>query len=120
MNLVDCFDLESKSWNSLPSMTTPRHGLGKIITTFLDLRDLLLDQLIALSELWFNSGFFLCSLAGVGVLGGPLYAVGGHDGWSYLNSVERWDPNTREWNYTAPMSTQRSTVGVAVLNDRLD
>lgn len=54
------------------------------------------------------------------MLGGPLYAVGGHDGWSYLNSVERWDPNTREWNYTAPMSTQRSTVGVAVLNDRLD
>jgi kelch-like protein 1/4/5 len=31
MNLVDCFDLESKSWNSLPSMTTPRHGLGKAL-----------------------------------------------------------------------------------------
>ena len=26
---------------------------------------------------------------GVSVLGGPLYAVGGHDGWSYLNTVER-------------------------------
>lgn len=26
---------------------------------------------------------------GVAVLGGPLYAVGGHDGWSYLNTVER-------------------------------
>ena len=26
---------------------------------------------------------------GVCVLGGPLYAVGGHDGWSYLNTVER-------------------------------
>jgi len=55
---------------------------------------------------------------GVGVLGGPLYAVGGHDGWSYLSSVERWDPHTKVWNYTAPMSTQRSTVGVAVLGDR--
>lgn len=29
MNLVDSFDLDTKSWNSLPSMTTPRHGLGK-------------------------------------------------------------------------------------------
>lgn len=27
---------------------------------------------------------------GVAVLGGTLYAVGGHDGWSYLNSVERY------------------------------
>lgn len=26
---------------------------------------------------------------GVAVLEGPLYAVGGHDGWSYLNTVER-------------------------------
>lgn len=55
---------------------------------------------------------------GVGVLEGPLYAVGGHDGWSYLNTVERWDPHTRQWSYVAPMSTQRSTVGVAVLNGK--
>ena len=26
---------------------------------------------------------------GVAVLSGPIYAVGGHDGWSYLNTVER-------------------------------
>lgn len=26
---------------------------------------------------------------GVAVIGGALYAVGGHDGWSYLNTVER-------------------------------
>lgn len=26
---------------------------------------------------------------GVAILEGPLYAVGGHDGWSYLNTVER-------------------------------
>lgn len=27
---------------------------------------------------------------GVAVLSGPIYAVGGHDGWSYLNTVERY------------------------------
>ena len=27
---------------------------------------------------------------GVAVMGGPMYAVGGHDGWSYLNTVERF------------------------------
>lgn len=57
-------------------------------------------------------------LAGVGVLEGPLYAVGGHDGWSYLNTVERWDPQARQWSYVAPMSTARSSVGVAVLNTK--
>jgi len=27
---------------------------------------------------------------GVAVLSGPIYAVGGHDGWSYLSTVERY------------------------------
>jgi kelch-like protein 1/4/5 len=54
----------------------------------------------------------------VAVLGGPLYAVGGHDGWSFLDAVERWDPATRQWSSICPMSIQRSTVGVAVLNDK--
>ena len=55
---------------------------------------------------------------GVGVLEGPMYAVGGHDGWSYLNTVERWDPQARQWSYVAPMSTPRSTAGVAVLGNK--
>jgi len=56
---------------------------------------------------------------GVAVLEGPMYAVGGHDGWSYLNTVERWDPQARQWNFVATMSTPRSTVGVAVLSGKL-
>lgn len=47
-----------------------------------------------------------------------MYAVGGHDGWTYLNAVERWDPTSRQWSYVASLNTQRSTAGVAVLNDR--
>ena len=48
-----------------------------------------------------------------------MYAVGGHDGWSYLNTVDRWDPQARQWNFVATMSTPRSTVGVAVLSGKL-
>lgn len=55
---------------------------------------------------------------GVAVLAGPLYAVGGHDGWSYQSTVERWDPDTQQWSFVAPMHFQRSTVGVAVLNNK--
>lgn len=69
---------------------------------------------ICLSWFWVLFLFFL----GVAVLEGPMYAVGGHDGWSYLNTVERWDPQARQWNFVASMSTPRSTVGVAILNGK--
>ncbi len=57
-------------------------------------------------------------LSGVAILEGPLYAVGGHDGWSYLNTVERYDPESRSWSYVAPMSMARSTAGIAVLGKK--
>ena len=31
----------------------------------------------------------------------------------------RYDPEIRQWSFLAPMSTPRSTVGVAVLNNKL-
>uniref|UniRef100_A0A1I8J9I8 BTB domain-containing protein n=2 Tax=Macrostomum lignano TaxID=282301 RepID=A0A1I8J9I8_9PLAT len=56
---------------------------------------------------------------GVGILAGVVYAIGGHDGWSYLNTVERWDTGAKSWSYVSPMSLPRSTVGVAALHGRL-
>lgn len=55
---------------------------------------------------------------GVGCIGGPLYAIGGHDGWSFLNTVERFDPVTCVWSYVASMTNARCTLGVAVLDNR--
>lgn len=34
---------------------------------------------------------------GVCLLGDKLYAVGGYDGQTYLNTVESYDPQTNEW-----------------------
>lgn len=82
---------------------------------------------------------------GVAVLNALLYAVGGHDGQSYLNSIERWgrenckkikkgkvfyspfyclfaryDPQTNQWSAdVAPTSSCRTSVGVAVLDGYL-
>ncbi|KAF6772938.1 hypothetical protein AHF37_08413, partial [Paragonimus kellicotti] len=56
---------------------------------------------------------------GVAVLEGVVYAVGGHDGWSYLNTVERWNGRAKSWSPVAPMAVQRSTVGVAALDGRV-
>uniref|UniRef100_A0A673CCQ6 Kelch-like protein 20 n=1 Tax=Sphaeramia orbicularis TaxID=375764 RepID=A0A673CCQ6_9TELE len=52
---------------------------------------------------------------GVAVLGGYLYAVGGQDGVSCLNIVERYDPKENKWTRVASMSTRRLGVAVAVL-----
>ncbi len=48
-----------------------------------------------------------------------LFAVGGCDGNFSLDSVEIYDPILDEWRLGPTMTIPRSTVGVAVLNDRL-
>ena len=50
------------------------------------------------------------------VMGDILYAVGGNDGSSSLNSVEKYDPETKKWSPVVSMSTRRSSVGLTVAN----
>ena len=47
-------------------------------------------------------------------MGDSIYTVGGNDGSSSLNSVERFDIKSNCWTMLPPMSTRRSNVGVAV------
>lgn len=56
------------------------------------------------------------STLGVAVLNYCIYAVGGFDGSTGLNSAECYNIRTEEWKIIAPMSTRRSSVGVGVLN----
>jgi len=62
---------------------------------------------------------------GVSVLGGYLYALGGHDAPAsqdcskQFDSVERYDSNTDQWTMIAPMLKCRDAVGVSWLGDRL-
>lgn len=46
---------------------------------------------------------------------GALFALGGNDGSSSLNSVERYDPRLNKWNVVNAMVARRSSVGAAVL-----
>ncbi|CAG09725.1 unnamed protein product [Tetraodon nigroviridis] len=92
-NMVESYNPLNNVWSTMPPMSTHRHGLG---------------MALSLGSV----------LEGIAVLEGPMYAVGGHDGWSYLNTVERWDPQARQWNYVASMSTPRSTMGVTALNGK--
>lgn len=40
-------------------------------------------------------------------MGGRIYAMGGHDGVRYLNSVEAYDPATNQWTSVATISQCR-------------
>lgn len=54
----------------------------------------------------------------VGVIGGLLYAVGGYDGNTVLDSVEVYDPNIDQWKCAASMKNRRRHVAVGVLTAR--
>ena len=51
-------------------------------------------------------------------LGGLLYAVGGYDGISVLDSVEVYDPNLDQWKRVESMSNARRHVAVGVLEKK--
>ena len=52
--------------------------------------------------------------AGVGVLHGLLYSVGGHDGPLVRKSVECYNPDTNKWSPVADMNYCRRNAGVSL------
>ena len=53
------------------------------------------------------------------LLNNKLYAVGGHDGISYLKSVEEYDLSGDCWKFVKTMYTRRGGAGVAALCGKL-
>ena len=43
--------------------------------------------------------------------------LGGHDGWNFLASVERFDVGNKTWTFVASMNYARSTLGLAVIGN---
>ncbi|KAG5875409.1 hypothetical protein JTB14_030936 [Gonioctena quinquepunctata] len=55
--------------------------------------------------------------AGLAVLGGKVYAVGGFNGSLRVKTVDVYDPASDVWTSCDSMEARRSTLGVAVLNN---
>lgn len=53
----------------------------------------------------------LAPCTGVGVLGGQLYAAGGHDGPMVWKSVEVFEPLTNRWRRVCDMNMCRRNAG---------
>ncbi|XP_041128484.1 kelch-like protein 1 isoform X2 [Polyodon spathula] len=52
---------------------------------------------------------------GVCLLGDKLYAVGGYDGQTYLNTMESYDPETNEWIKMSSLNIGRAGACVIVI-----
>ena len=53
----------------------------------------------------------------VTVLNGYLYAMGGINGGTYYDSVERYCPRSNKWVFVQPMSVERRAVCAAALDN---
>lgn len=58
-------------------------------------------------------------LPGVTAIGNCIYAVGGYDGTSQLNSVERYNVDENRWEFVKSMSSRRSALSVDVVAGKL-
>lgn len=57
---------------------------------------------------------YLCSVA----LGNKLFALGGYDASSRLNTVECYDPVVDQWTTVTPMLQKRGLAGAATLDGK--
>uniref|UniRef100_A0A8C2U425 Kelch like family member 5 n=1 Tax=Coturnix japonica TaxID=93934 RepID=A0A8C2U425_COTJA len=129
---MECFDPHTNKWSLCASMSKRRGGVG--VTTwngFLyaigghdapasNLTSRLSDcveRYDPKTDMWTAVASMSISRDAVGVclLGDKLYAVGGYDGQTYLNTVESYDPQTNEWTQVAPLCLGRAGACVVTV-----
>ena len=57
--------------------------------------------------------------AGAAALNSNVYAIGGYNGDTQLNSVERYHPATDTWTVISPLIHRRSALSATVLKGKL-
>ncbi|XP_012686745.2 kelch-like protein 5 isoform X2 [Clupea harengus] len=129
---VECFDPHTNKWSSCAPMAKRRGGVGVATWNgFLyaigghdapasSLASRLSDcveRYDPKTDTWTAVAPMSLSRDAVGVclLGDRLYAVGGYDGQSYLNTVEAYDPQTNEWTQVAPLCLGRAGACVVAV-----
>ncbi|RWS14423.1 Influenza virus NS1A-binding-like protein, partial [Dinothrombium tinctorium] len=134
LKTVELYDSLTNKWSMLESMNTPR---GRFDVAVLD------DCVYAVggcdghkelcSAEYFDSKTMswkqipncpVLQLAGryqtgVAVMNGEIYAVGGCDSWTCLNTVEKYCPDTDSWTLVASLNTARRGCGVACFDGKL-
>lgn len=80
LDSVECFDPDTNTWTMVPNMTSCRGGVGSAtLGKTTDSYSLILYLLL------------------YHILGGRIYSVGGHDGSTYLKTVEAFDAESQQY-----------------------
>ncbi|GAB0093798.1 kelch-like ECH-associated protein 1 [Sergentomyia squamirostris] len=131
LDVVEAFNVDDKTWTTLPHLRVPRSGLGAAFLkgTFYAVGGRnntpgssydsdWVDRYNPVTEQWRPCAPMTVPRhrVGVAVMDELLYAVGGSAGSEYHNTVECFDPEEDRWSLVQPMHSKRLGVGVAVVN----
>ncbi|XP_055698574.1 kelch-like ECH-associated protein 1B isoform X2 [Phlebotomus papatasi] len=131
LDVVEAFNVDDKTWTTLPQLRVPRSGLGAAFLkgTFYAVGGRnntpgssydsdWVDRYNPVTEQWRPCAPMTVPRhrVGVVVMDELLYAVGGSAGSEYHNTVEFFDPEEDRWCLVQPMHSKRLGVGVAVVN----
>ncbi|XP_067903795.1 kelch-like protein 4 isoform X1 [Heterodontus francisci] len=129
---MECFDPHTNKWSMCASMSKRRGGVGVATCNgFLyavgghdapasnhcsRLSDCV-ERYDPKTDTWTNVAPLSVPRDAVGVclLGDKLYAVGGYDGQTYLNTVESYDAQNNEWTEEVPLKIGRAGACVVVV-----
>jgi kelch-like protein 8 len=79
LDSVECFDPDANLWTMVPNMTSCRGGVGSA----------------TLGKEFPFCNFCVIALS-CSIQGGRIYSVGGHDGSTYLRTVEAYDAENQQ------------------------
>ncbi|XP_053734816.1 kelch-like protein 4 isoform X2 [Synchiropus splendidus] len=129
---MECFDPHTNKWSMCAPMAKRRGGVG--VATYNNflyavgghdapasnhcsrLSDCV-ERFDPKTDTWTTVSSLSVPRDAVGVclLGDRLYAVGGYDGQSYLNTVESYDAQNNEWTEEVPLNVGRAGACVVVV-----
>jgi N-acetylneuraminic acid mutarotase len=131
LNLLEAFDPVANTWTSLSPMPTAREHLGVgVINGVLyavggcpagsgcSYTTAEVDAYDPSTDTWTTTTSLPASLCCMGVssLNGLLYAAGGGNGSSNLNSLYAFDPTTDTWSTESPMPVSPTTPAAGALD----
>ncbi|NWS68793.1 KLHL1 protein, partial [Crotophaga sulcirostris] len=108
LNTVERWDPQSQQWTFVASMSIARSTVG--VAALNGKYDPKTDTWTMVAPLSMPR-----DAVGVCLLGDKLYAVGGYDGQTYLNTMEAYDPQTNEWTQMASLNIGRAGACVVVV-----
>ncbi|NWZ88060.1 KLHL1 protein, partial [Poecile atricapillus] len=108
LNTVERWDPQSQQWTFVASMSIARSTVG--VAALNGKYDPKTDTWTMVAPLSMPR-----DAVGVCLLGDKLYAVGGYDGQSYLNTMEAYDPQANEWTQMASLNIGRAGACVVVI-----